>query len=543
MNINLPYKRIVHLIAFVFLLTSRLFAQPAPFNLSLEAFEIPELAGIQSYAFGQADGKWLVVGGRLDGLHRRQPPVSFDEQGNNLNLLVIDPQSRQKWAAPLSSLPVPVQEQLRSSNMEFYQSGDYLYCLGGYGYSPTADDHITYPYLTAIQVPAVVRAVMEGKDFKGAIRQVQDTAFQVTGGRLRKLNEVYHLLGGQKFMGRYNPMGPDRGPGFVQVYTNSIRRFTIDDNGKELKINHLESWTDTLNLHRRDYNAESQILADGQQGITMFSGVFQYGINLPFLNSVNVEQGKYYVNPSFLQYYNHYHCPTLPLYAQSSNEMHTLFFGGVARFYDSLGLLIQNNDVPFVKTISRVTRDAAGKMLEYKLPVEMPAYLGAAAEFIPNSNLPRYTNGVVKLDEIQGEKVLLGYIYGGINSSQPTIFWDNEGELSTANGQIFAVYLLPNDPTPHQLNEQGAGTLQLLAYPNLVRNLMEVKYRLTATQSVRIKLTDEAGKILINKRMKKQFLGVNTFTLPIKNLDKGGQFMLWLETPYEKAVQKIIVEP
>jgi hypothetical protein len=49
------------------------FAQDAPFEVVIAPINIEGLGGLQSYAFGQHDGKWLIVGGRLDGLHRRQP--------------------------------------------------------------------------------------------------------------------------------------------------------------------------------------------------------------------------------------------------------------------------------------------------------------------------------------------------------------------------------------------------------------------------------------------------------------------------------------
>ncbi|MDD3665963.1 MAG: hypothetical protein PHQ65_11910, partial [Bacteroidales bacterium] len=58
---------------------------------------IPELGGLQAYAFGQHDNKWLVVGGRLDGLHRRQPFADFSVEGNNNQLIVVDPVNLQKW--------------------------------------------------------------------------------------------------------------------------------------------------------------------------------------------------------------------------------------------------------------------------------------------------------------------------------------------------------------------------------------------------------------------------------------------------------------
>ncbi|MEE9439785.1 MAG: hypothetical protein V3V14_12340 [Saprospiraceae bacterium] len=54
-----------------------------PFNVAIEPINISGLGGLQSFAFGQDNGKWLLVGGRLDGLHRRQPWASFDLAGHN----------------------------------------------------------------------------------------------------------------------------------------------------------------------------------------------------------------------------------------------------------------------------------------------------------------------------------------------------------------------------------------------------------------------------------------------------------------------------
>ena len=82
--------------------------------------------------------------GRLDGLHQRQPWTAFDEAGMNKQIIVIDPENKQKWTAPLTSLPVSLQEQLSSTNMQFQQHEDILYFIGGYGYSKTALNHITY---------------------------------------------------------------------------------------------------------------------------------------------------------------------------------------------------------------------------------------------------------------------------------------------------------------------------------------------------------------------------------------------------------------
>ena len=137
-------KLFAFLVALLFLcITDTSVAQSAPFAVSIQPLNISGLSGIHSFAFAQDSSKWLIVGGRLDGLHRRQPWASFDVAGHNNLLIVVDPTTQQRWTVPLSVLPVSIREQLSSTNMEFYQEGDYLYCIGGYGYSGTAADHTT----------------------------------------------------------------------------------------------------------------------------------------------------------------------------------------------------------------------------------------------------------------------------------------------------------------------------------------------------------------------------------------------------------------
>lgn len=152
---------------------------------------ISGLGGLQAYAFGQHNGKWLVVGGRLDGLHRRQPFAAFDVAGNNNQFIVIDPVSQQKWTAPLTSLSVALQEQLSSTNMEFHQEGNYLYIIGGYGYNTTSAVRKTFDNLTAIDVPSVINAIIGGTSFTSYFRQISDVQFAVTGGHLK--NKQYFL--------------------------------------------------------------------------------------------------------------------------------------------------------------------------------------------------------------------------------------------------------------------------------------------------------------------------------------------------------------
>lgn len=519
-------------------------AQTAPFQVAIEPLNITGLGGIQAYAWGQDNGKWLIIGGRLDGLHRRQPFAAFDLAGHNNQLIVIDPVTQQKWSAPLTSLPVGMQEQLSSTNMEFHQTGDYLYLLGGYGYSNTSADHITYPNLSAVKVPDVITAIVNGNPFASYFRQLTDSMFAVTGGYLNKINGTYYLTGGQKFIGRYNPMGPTSGPGFSQLYTNSIRKFKINDNGTIMTVSHQTPVIDATNLHRRDYNVVPQILPTGEEGLTAFSGVFKVGVDLPFLNCVNIDSVSYVVNNAFSQYYNHYHCANIPLYSAIANEMHTVFFGGIAQYYDSLGVLVQDNNVPFVKTIARVTRNSSGIMAEYKLPIEMPSLLGAGSEFIPVKGLPKYSNEVFKLDDFTADTTLVGHIYGGISSTAANIFFTNTGTQSSASSQLFKVFLIKNSKVGiHELNPQSTGTLQMQVYPNPNDGNFIVNFNLKKAEPVTVTIFNSSGQLLDKSILKTPKLGENTFSKKIKGLTSGGVYFITIETSYENASQKVIIEP
>jgi hypothetical protein len=472
-------------------------AQNTPFDIQLTPIQVDGVGGLQAFAFGQHEGKWLIIGGRLDGLHRRQPFASFDIAGHNTQLIVVDPIGNQSWTASLDVLPASIKEQLSATNMEFYQEGDILYLIGGYGYSNTAGDHTTYPNLTAINIPQTIQAIQNDLSILPLIRQIKDDKMAVTGGYLHKIDDTFYLVGGQKFIGRYNPMGPNNGPGFVQEYTNAIRKFTLEDDGTALKIIHQAEIYDKAQLHRRDYNVAPQIMPDGKEGLTAFSGVFQENVDLPFLTCVNIDGDGYAVQPGFNQYYNHYHCAHIPLYSAKDNEMHTLFFGGIAQYFDDNGLLVRDDNVPFVNTIARVTRQSDGSMAEYKLPVTMPGLLGAGSEFIPVHDISSYENGVLKLDEINSDTTMIGYIYGGISSSAPNIFFTNTGTQSQASSQIFKVFLIKNNSTSvHDINIQSKNGLGMFVFPNPSDSDFNIKFELNQATEVFLSVYNISGSLI-----------------------------------------------
>jgi hypothetical protein len=415
----------------------------ASFAVTLTPVALDGLPALQSYVIGEANGTWLLLGGRKDGLHKRRPFEAFLAEDNNTTAYVVDPVARMVWSQSIASLAPSLASQLQSTNMEFTQRDDTLYVVGGYGYDAGAGDHVTHGQLTAIDVSEAIAAIIAGTPLTPHVRQLADERMAVTGGYLGELDGTFYLAGGQRFTGRYNPMGPTHGPGFTQVYTNEIRRFRITDDGTTLAITDYAAWRDEATLHRRDYNMVPQIFADGRHGFTMFAGVFQYDRDVPWRTAVDFDASGHRVVPGFEQLLSHYHSAHAPLYDAQRRQMHTLFFGGLAQYYyNADGVLTEDSAVPFVKTISMVTRGADDTMREYVIG-QMPALLGTSAELVPNPALAGPMRGILALPPLPlpPAGLDLGFIVGGIESSAPNVFFSDVEDASTASSQLFRVTL------------------------------------------------------------------------------------------------------
>jgi hypothetical protein len=440
-----------------------------PYTLELSPVDIPELEGLHSYAFGESNGRYLIIGGRLDGLHARQPFNAFPQNQNNTQLRVIDPQMQQQWVLDMSVLSASLQEQLQSTNMCFDQRGDSLYIAGGYAYSASAGDHITFPYLTALHVEEVIQGVIQGMLNASSFRQVADERMAVTGGRLVHTGTSFLLVGGHRFDGRYNPMGM---PSYTQTYTNAIRGFHVLHENNGISIVGLSEQVDEVNLHRRDYNLVPWLSDSGIESLVISSGVFQVNADLPFLYPVEIDGSEVLPETSFNQYLSNYHCPTVSLF--DGVQTHALFFGGMSQYYYSNGSLVQDNQVPFVRTISKLTRTTEGVYEEALMPVEMPGLKGAGAEFFVNSTLPISNNGVVRLDQISGDTIDVGFIYGGILSGQLNPFSTNQTSTTTADAVLYRVQLL-RQPTVVQEVLPGQHGRSIHVYPNPIESVCYVE--------------------------------------------------------------------
>jgi hypothetical protein len=499
-----------------------------PFALQISETAIAGLPGLQSYAVATHEGLWLLLGGRLDGLHRRQPWASFDQAGHNTTAWVLNPLTGQVWSRSLSELAPDLAEQLSATNPCFHQDGESLHWVGGYGYSPSRDEHLTYPALVVLDVPGFIQAVLNETPLADHVRRLEDERFAVTGGQLQRLGNQWLLVGGHRFDGLYNPMGHAT---HVQSYTDAVRRYRLHESGGSagtgLSATHLPDYADAALFHRRDYNLLPQIFEDGRLGLTVFSGVFRPDVDQPFLNSTNLDTLVWSEQPGFAQYLNHYHCAKLACYSPGQQAMHNIFFGGIAQYtLDDGGNLIQDLDVPFVPTIARVTRSASGDMAEFQLPVRMPALLGAGAEFIPVEGLPYAAPGILDLDALLalagGDSLLIGHIFGGIRSPEPNVFWVEDGTLSSASARVFGVWLKAGAPAGEDvLNPASVNSLSLQVFPNPNDGHFMVSFELDEPGDAHVRVFSAQGQLLDTRMLSALDKGRHVHGLSLSSPGEG----------------------
>ena len=431
------------LICTLLIITSRnIIAGDDPYTVELEQISIPGSPLIHSFAFAQSNGKWLFIGGRINGLHGFTALNSFPKQYSNVNIYVVDPATNQTWSRNIFlDLPLSIADQLRSANMQSTQIGNKLYFTGGYGYDSTSNGLITYPILKVIDVSEIINAVTNGLSVAPYIRQVTDSRLQVAGGELHKLGDYFYLTGGHKFTGTYRRNVNN------QVYSNQIKKFKVIDNGISVSISDYSSLTDTIEYHRRDMNVVSAIKPDGiTPYMILYGGVFKYNRDLPYLNPIYIDENGATVDYSFEQKMSQYTCSNMTLFNLSTQKIHTTFFGGTSLYYydENSNSLVYDSLVPFIKDITTLTRSPNGSSEEKVLNLKFPALLGTNAKFILNESIPHYENDVIKLDQLTG-RTFAGYIFGGIKSQLP-----NNGESSPSE-YIFKVYVTPDIPLPVEL--------------------------------------------------------------------------------------------
>jgi hypothetical protein len=480
------------LLAFALLLLALpLRAQAPEVYFTVEAVEVARAnaPALHSGASAQHGGRWLFLAGRTNGLHsllgngNAFPPTEANDE-----VVVYDPMADQVWRASLGELPEAMAEPLKSTNVQFAQDGETLYVVGGYGYSAAAGDEVTFATLTAVDVPAMIAAVVDGTPIAPHVRQTADDRLRVTGGHLVRLGGRYHLVGGQRFDGEYAAFPA---PG-QQAYTDAVRSFRIVDDGAALA---LADYAEAVNpdlLHRRDGNIGPVVGPDGTAAFVLYGGVFQPDAFLPFRTPVTFD-GDALVESPYQARFGHYTTALLPLHDAAHGTMHTVFFGGMGLFYvdEATGLVEQDNLVPFLRDVSVLSIGADGATAERVLD-PLPGYLGTNSYVFLDPAVPVTEHGVIALNALTG-RTRVGFFTGGLAADAPNPGWQPLTGTTWASDRLFALYVTPL-ATPAVEGDAPTGFALSLAGPNPFLEKTRLAVTLDAPGALRVEVFDAVGR-------------------------------------------------
>jgi hypothetical protein len=496
-------KKLLQLAALLFPFV--LSAQQVPFQVEIEPVNAAAVPAVHSFAFAQHGSKWLIVGGRTNGLHGFSTNDNFDVMYANEHIVVVDTTTWNYYASSILSLPMNLKDPLRSTNMQYTVIGDYLYIAGGFGWDSTLNRYDTYSSLTAIRIDSMINAVVNNQPIAPHIRQITHPELQVTGGEMMTIGDTSYLIFGHYFRGRY---AETPSPVFTQVYSEEVKKFVIDDDGVNLNITYYGSITDTNNFHRRDLNVGPTMDLAGNASWAAYSGVFRKESDLPYLEPIQYNtNGTYVVDSSFDQRMNNYTCPLLPVFDSVQGTMYTVFFGGCSLYdYDpSNGNMTYDSLVPFVHDVSVMVHEANGAWAQVPLALQLPDWLGSNMKFVPLDTAPMYSNEVIRLRDVQS-RMLVGYLYGGIQAQGPN------DQPSTANDTIFRVYLTPD---VNLLNIAGPATSSAIVFPNPASDDLFVK--VTEQGTTVIEMRNSLGQLVYTAAQS----GAGTLSIPVKKLAAG----------------------
>ena len=609
---------------FIFALsTEPSLAQTQPFSLMIQRVDMPALPSLHSFAAAQYQGKWYLFGGRRDGLHRRQPFRAFDSAHANRYIWCVDPESRTVDSMPIQNLNPSLQSQLASTNMLFHQEEKFLFLVGGYGlpcrqdkalFTPPSkytdpEAHRTFPYLTKVDLAKLSSEFAKQSELNSrkdqikqkpfplatpssAFEQWTDTQFALTGGAMfyqvdyfphRMPTGRFYLVGGHRFDGLYNPMGPQNGPGFEQEYHHGVRRFQLvqqtvtsrkkrKSRKKSTPTKEFVVWYSSLTdsqFRRRDVNvmqslhhvdaANDSPFPHLRQDLMVFSGVFQERANIPYTNllEINADSNTIKPVPQFNQLLNQYHSAHTSFYSYKVDAQFFLFFGGIAQYYfNDSGLLTQDPDVPVVSTVSVIERTAANEYSEYALPIQLPKGVGAGTEFIPANTVPRMEGTeVIDLESLQGDSQLLGHLVGGFSTTAPNVFFDNDANESKAEAHAYAVYWKRNnefrDPARKlslkeaQWVEQGNnGRIHFQAFTNTENGKVYFIIQMAEEGPCTLTLRDESSKLLLRHEFPGGLpKGESVFALPLYDANQTKTYQVEFEAGGVFLKEQLIINP
>lgn len=467
-----------------------------PFKVEVVEVANSALPPVHSYACGMADGKWLILGGRIAGLHGfANDNNNFPRSSANTVAYVIDPGANKVLGSVdlVKSLSPQLAGPLTATSAESAQVGGDLFIVGGYGTDLKSGSITTFGSIIKVDVAGLIKAITSSAPIAGYFTQnpTPDNRLKVTGGELKTFQNMFYLAYGQDFTGFYSVENRDynRAGGQFQKYTETVRVFTLNPDLSIATFQNLNgAYDDSLPYHRRDLNVVDIIQADGvTPAVVVYGGVFRAGqvagqtapIDIAFPNPSPTATPAPVVQKSFQQALNHYACASVTVFDQNSASSFTTLLGGISQYhYDpQTNTLIQDqvdlakgvDGLPFIDSISTIQHQPnPGAFAQFIQPSPLPGLIGTGARFLfspavqPAGQL--FDNEVIKLASLKG-RTLVGHMVGGIESYGPYSGLVTKNPSTIASPRLFEIWItpgpsnvipmppLPSGPTPFVPNK------------------------------------------------------------------------------------------
>ena len=121
-----------------------------PFEIIIEECTFEHWPALHSFAFGEWQDKWIIITGRINGLHGFDPETAFPMEGANDQIWILDPVTGTSVGTDMTALDSSLISPLKSTNTQYIQIDWHLYIFGGYGYDEALEKYITFPTIIAV---------------------------------------------------------------------------------------------------------------------------------------------------------------------------------------------------------------------------------------------------------------------------------------------------------------------------------------------------------------------------------------------------------
>ncbi len=459
----------------------------------IDTFKISNWPAIHSFSFAQYDHYILLIGGRKDGLHPRESGFEYNQSNQMIYLWNTKDHSIISYRP--DSLDPFIHDFLSASNTNFTQDDQFLYITGGYGQSRDGV-YKTFPVFLRVDLKKCVEGILTNQTIFSSMKYIRSDYFAVAGAQMRIMDSLFYLVGGQLFSAKYD----HNNHSLNQKYTDAVRIFKITDEGDSLKVNSISEIINDFNFHRRDYNLNPTISENGEVKLMVYSGVFQYNINRPFLNISIIHDQTFDEVFDFEHKFASYNCARFACYDHLTNEFHQLFFGGMAEYYrDSVNNIAQDPYVPFVKSISSISRKSDGSLVEHLYENELPGFFGTNSEFLINPNLNIIYQDIVDFSSFNKDTTYLGIVYGGIyNPSKMKNPWQNDSaHLTMSNPYLLKIYFIKDQIMSDKNKQASPDKSAITLIPNPAKH--EVRIELPKDlliKTLKVRVQDTGGHII-----------------------------------------------